>query len=190
MFRNPRFAVVVALLAITATACKKKPVVDPAPVAVNIGTGQVPTSVPTTNNTPVDSTAIRAARDAAIRATTANLLEAVYFDYDVSELSMAAQATLSMKAEIMRANPTVVIRIEGHCDSRGSSEYNLALGQRRAAAARQYLIDRGIPASRIQTVSLGEERPAMQGETEAAWARNRRDEFAITAGQVTNPVGN
>ncbi len=73
-------------------------------------------------------------------------------------------------------------RIAGHCDERGSDEYNIALGRRRAEAAKRYLTDRGIDASRIETSSFGRERPAVQGTTEDAWSKNRRDEFEITAG--------
>jgi peptidoglycan-associated lipoprotein len=192
MFRNSSVAVVVALLAVSAAACKPKPVVVEPPVVVTQNPDGRSTGTPVgrSNTGNAEAEAAAAARAAAIAATGRSLLEAVYFDYDVADLSLAAQSSLNLKVDILRANPDVQIRIEGHCDSRGSTEYNLALGQRRAAAARQYMIDRGIAASRIQTLSMGEERPAMQGENEAAWARNRRGEFAITAGIITTPVGN
>ena len=86
---------------------------------------------------------------------------------------------------ILTQNAAVKIRIAGHTDSRGSDEYNLALGQRRAAAAKRYLTDRGIDASRIEIVSFGEERGTCSDEDESCWSRNRRDEFEITAGQIT-----
>jgi peptidoglycan-associated lipoprotein len=112
------------------------------------------------------------------RAVTA----VVYFDYNSAELSQDARATLESKIPLLSGNPELKIRIAGHSDERGSDEYNLALGQRRAAAAKRYLTQRGIAANRIETVSYGEERPAVDGHDEAAWAQNRRDEFEITGG--------
>ncbi|HLL81461.1 MAG TPA: OmpA family protein, partial [Longimicrobium sp.] len=97
---------------------------------------------------------------------------------------------LRAKAEILRANPTVRIRVEGHADQRGSTEYNLALGQRRAEAVRAWLGAYGIDAGRVSTLSYGKERPLDDGSDEGALARNRRAEFAITGGQlVTAPGG-
>ena len=83
---------------------------------------------------------------------------------------------------MLNANPAVKIRVAGHCAERGSDEYNIALGRRRAEAAKRYLSDRGIDASRIETASFGRERPAVQGTSEEAWSRNRRGEFEIIAG--------
>jgi peptidoglycan-associated lipoprotein len=83
---------------------------------------------------------------------------------------------------ILAANPAVRIQIAGNCDDRGSDEYNLALGNRRAVAAKQYLVGKGIDGGRIETVSYGEERPLAQGQSEAAWAQNRNDQFILTAG--------
>ena len=90
--------------------------------------------------------------------------------------------TLDRKASILGANPNVKIQISGHADERGSDEYNLALGNRRAAAAKRYLENKGIDGSRIDVVSYGEERPLNPGHDEAAYAQNRRDEFTITSG--------
>lgn len=106
----------------------------------------------------------------------------VYFDYNSAELSQDARATLETKIPLLSGNPELKIRVAGHSDERGSDEYNLALGQRRAAAAKRYLTQRGIAAGRIETVSYGEERPSVDGHDEAAWAQNRRDEFEITGG--------
>ena len=94
----------------------------------------------------------------------------------------ADQSTLDRKAAVLAANPNVRLRIAGHADDRGSDEYNLALGNRRAAAAKRYLENKGIDASRIEVVSYGEERPLNPGTDEAAYAQNRRDEFEVTAG--------
>src|SRR6185312_14892320 len=93
-----------------------------------------------------------------------------------------ARATLDAKIAALSANPDVKLRVAGNTDDRGSDEYNLALGQRRAASAKRYLTDHGITADRIDVISYGEERPVATGEDEAAWSQNRRDEFEITAG--------
>jgi len=185
--------------AIVLGACShKKPEVAPAPA---------PAPAPT-----VDSAAIRdsiaraqAARDAALarqrayddsvrRANEAaaaageqtglrNTVTAViHFDFDKSELRDDARATLDAKIPVLMANPDVTIRVAGHTDERGSVEYNIALGQRRAASAKRYLTERGVAASRVETVSFGEGRPVSDGHDESAWAQNRRDEFEITAG--------
>jgi peptidoglycan-associated lipoprotein len=94
----------------------------------------------------------------------------------------ADQATLDRKAAILVANPKVKMRIAGHADERGSDEYNLALGNRRAAAAKRYLENKGVDAARLDVVSYGEERPLNPGNDETAYAQNRRDEFEVTAG--------
>ena len=107
---------------------------------------------------------------------------AINFDFDHSDLRPDAQANLDAKIPILMANSNVTIRISGHADERGSSEYNLALGQRRAAAAKRYLVQRGVAASRIETTSFGEERPLCTSADESCYAQNRRDEFEITAG--------
>ena len=102
----------------------------------------------------------------------------IYFAFDQSELRPAAKSDLKFNAEVMRQHPKTRLLVEGHCDERGTNEYNLALGERRARAAKSYLVDLGVSASRIQTASYGEERPMVAGHNEQAWAKNRRDEFA------------
>jgi peptidoglycan-associated lipoprotein len=120
----------------------------------------------------------RDAEEEAMRERAMASIQApIYFDFDRSELKPEAREVLNQKAEALRQYPDVRIRIEGHCDERGTVEYNLALGERRAEAARQYLIDLGIDPDRLTTVSYGEERPAVPESNEAAWAQNRRDEF-------------
>ncbi|HXQ77023.1 MAG TPA: peptidoglycan-associated lipoprotein Pal [Gemmatimonadaceae bacterium] len=181
-------------------ACHKKPETAPEPVAT-------PAATPA-----VDSAAIRdsiaraqAARDAALarqrayddsvrRANEAaasageqtglrNTVTAViHFDFDRSELRDDARSTLDAKIPVLMANPDLTIRVAGHTDERGSVEYNIALGQRRAAAAKRYLTERGVTANRVETVSFGEGRPVNEGHDEDAWGQNRRDEFEITAG--------
>jgi peptidoglycan-associated lipoprotein len=100
---------------------------------------------------------------------------------DQSEVDAAGQQVLNANAEILKKYPTWVITIEGHADERGSAEYNLALGERRALAARNYLVSLGIPADRLRTVSYGKEFPFDPGHDEAAWAKNRRAHFVVTS---------
>ena len=98
----------------------------------------------------------------------------VYFGFDSSELAGEAQATLDRQAAFLNVNPTMVVIIEGHADERGTREYNLALGDRRAVAVRDYLLAKGLNAARVRTVSYGKERPAVSGSNEESWAKNRR----------------
>ena len=122
---------------------------------------------------------------AAVDAAKAAFATAIYFDLDKSELSTEARALLDAKLPLLRTNANVRIRIAGHADDRGSDEYNVALGQRRAASAKRYLVDQGLAADRIDVVSFGEERPAAMGSGEESWAKNRRDEFEIIVGGET-----
>jgi len=108
-------------------------------------------------------------------------LEKVYFDYDSSGLTDTARTTLVRNAELLKKYPSAQVRIEGNCDERGSAEYNLALGERRAKAAQQYLTTLGVPAERLNVISYGKEKPAVSGSDEAAWTKNRRDEFKVVA---------
>ena len=98
----------------------------------------------------------------------------VYFGFDSSELAGEAQATLDRQAAFLNVNPTMVVIIEGHADERGTREYNLALGDRRAVAVRDYLLAKGLNAARVRTLSYGKERPAVSGSNEESWAKNRR----------------
>jgi peptidoglycan-associated lipoprotein len=98
----------------------------------------------------------------------------VYFDYDQSSLSSEAQATLDRQAAFLKASPSFRLIIEGHCDERGTREYNLALGDRRASAVRDYLVAKGINASRLSTISYGKERPSVGGSNETSYSLNRR----------------
>jgi peptidoglycan-associated lipoprotein len=171
-------------------ACKKKPVaIAPVPTT--------PSTAPA-----VDDAAARRAREAFLRdslakaaaaaaalasaAEAANLraiLEApVLFEYDAADVADAARAGLDAKLPILRTNAALRIRISGHTDARGSDEYNLALGLRRAAATRKYLSDRGIAVGRIDIVSFGEERPVATGDDDNSFAKNRRAEFEILSG--------
>ena len=126
-----------------------------------------------------DSIAAENARMERLRST---MTATIYFDFDRSELTGQARSTLDEKVPILRANPSLTIRIAGHTDERGSDQYNQALGQRRAAAARRYLIAQGIPEGRIEIVTFGESRPSATGSDEGAWSQNRRAEFEIVSG--------
>jgi peptidoglycan-associated lipoprotein len=107
-------------------------------------------------------------------------LQPVFFEYDSSEITPAGRAVLEANATVLKSNPGWNVTIEGHCDERGTAEYNLALGERRAVAARAYLVSLGISADRLRTVSYGEEFPFDPGRDEAAYSRNRRAHFVIT----------
>lgn len=133
--------------------------------------------------------AAEAERERLAREARETLEERVYFDFDESTIRPEAEALLEEKAAILQASPQVQIRIEGHADERGSTEYNLALGNRRAEAVREFLTDFGISDDRFETTSFGEGRPLRTGSDEEAWAANRRAEFVITAGgnQITPP---
>jgi peptidoglycan-associated lipoprotein len=179
-----------ALLAATSlalTACPKKPApVTPTPTvnqdSINAA-NRVRDSLAALARARQDSIdAANKARQDSIDAANRALSEArnaitaaIHFDFDKSDITDEAKG-------ILDANAALHIRVAGHTDNRGSDEYNLALGQRRAAAAKRYLTQRGVDASRIDVISYGEEHPAAQGDDESAWSQNRRDEFEITAG--------
>jgi peptidoglycan-associated lipoprotein len=127
-----------------------------------------------------DSLAAVARTTDEVKAMVATM---IHFDFDKSAVRPGEDTqTLDQKFAILQANPGLNIEIVGNCDERGSDEYNLALGNRRALAAKQYLVSRGVSADRITTRSLGEESPIAQGHDEASWSQNRRDEFNVTAG--------
>jgi peptidoglycan-associated lipoprotein len=120
--------------------------------------------------------------NAALTAAQRDLAEMVFFDYDEAQLRNDARQTLDQKVAILRQYPAFRLMIEGHADERGSTEYNLALGTRRAVSIRDYLAGFGIDGQRFQTTSYGEERPMAQGQNEGAWSRNRRGEFRVNGG--------
>ncbi|HEU5262049.1 MAG TPA: peptidoglycan-associated lipoprotein Pal [Gemmatimonadales bacterium] len=126
-----------------------------------------------------DSLAAMGRTTEAVRTLLATM---IHFDFDKSNIRPDDAAVLDQKVAILQANPNLSIRIAGHCDERGSDEYNLALGNRRATSAKQYLVSHGVDPSRIETASYGEERPIAPGHDEDSWAQNRRDEFEITSG--------
>jgi peptidoglycan-associated lipoprotein len=186
--------VLAALLALA--ACHHNPPPPPAPVgpsAEELARARQD-SVARANRIRQDSIdAANAARDRAAQAerdrlassqrTMRQSLEAaVHFDYDEADIKPEAERILRDKVDILRANPDVKLRIEGNADERGSTEYNLALGSRRAQTVKEFFTGFGLDASRFETTSYGEEKPLNPGHDEEAWAQNRRDEFVITGG--------
>lgn len=119
--------------------------------------------------------------ESATIAALQKSLQIIFFDFDSAALSNAARQALTRNFDVLRQNPQSRMRIEGHCDERGSDEYNLALGEQRAQAAARYLTTLGISGERLSTISFGKEKPADPGHDENAWAKNRRDEFIITS---------
>ncbi len=115
-----------------------------------------------------------AARPGTQEDMVVNVGDRVFFAFDKSDLSAEAQATLDRQASWLKKYATAKVAIEGHCDERGTREYNLALGERRATSVKNYLVAAGISAARVSTISYGKERPAVVGSNEAAWAQNRR----------------
>ena len=126
------------------------------------------------SNTASSSSASSSAADKTPAVRLAQVGDTVNFDFDSAELTVSARSTLNRQSAFLSLNPDLMIVIEGHADERGTREYNLALGDRRATAVRDYLVAKGINSARVRTVSYGKERPAVAGSDEAAWAKNRR----------------
>lgn len=121
----------------------------------------------------------RLANDPEFRKAVDDITERIFFDYDSNAIRADAQAILRKKVDLLKRYPDVNIVVEGHCDARGTEEYNLALGERRARSAYEYLIQLGVSTERMSIVSYGEEKPLDAGSGEEAYAKNRRDEFAV-----------
>lgn len=192
-----RFTVAVLAATLAVGACKGDPPPPPAPAGPN----QDSLRAYEDSVRRAEEARRRAAEEAARRdaeaaaeraraAARATLEQQVFFDYDVSEIRSDQESLLREKAAILRNSPSVQLRIEGHADERGSTEYNLALGNRRAAAVRAFLTGFGLAESRFTIISYGEQRPANSASNERAWAQNRRAEFAITAGANAINPGN
>jgi len=162
-----------ALVALFAAGCAKKaaeapPVPPPAPPVTQPVTPAPTPPPPTPTPTPTPGPRV-----------TSSDLQPAFFDYDSYALRDDARAALDADAKLLRDNPETSITIEGHCDERGTVEYNQALGEKRATAARDYLVAAGIAATRIQTLSYGKERPFAEGHDEATWAQNRRAHLVV-----------
>ena len=127
----------------------------------------------------VSSTTIPGPTPGSQEDLTVNVGDRVFFDFDKSDIRPDARETIDTLAVWLGANPSVTLTIEGHADERGTTEYNLALGERRALAVRAYLVGLGVDANAVQTRSMGEESPASFGHDESAWSANRRAEFLV-----------
>jgi peptidoglycan-associated lipoprotein len=178
-----RSLVALAVVAVALAACSRKP--EPVTPTPPPPTQDRPTQPPPSNpgpTRPTDDAATAAAVEREREAIRGELREMVFFDYDVATIRDDAKGVLDRKVAILRNNPQVTLRIEGHADERGSVEYNLALSLRRANAIRDYLTNFQLDANRFEVVPLGEERPLSNGTSESDYARNRRGEFIIVAG--------
>jgi peptidoglycan-associated lipoprotein len=155
--------ILAACAVIALAACAKKPPQELPPAPGGATSGEAGPAAP--------SGPVKGSQEDFIASVSS---DRVYFDTDKYDIDAPSQATLRSQAAWLQANPSVRVTIEGHCDERGTRDYNLALGERRANSAKNYLASLGIDSSRITTVSYGKERPAELGSDEAAWAKNRR----------------
>jgi peptidoglycan-associated lipoprotein len=182
-----RLVVMLFVLTLFVSGCAKKPVAEepsismqPTQVEVQqqqpaaVAEQQVTETVAETTSQYDAAAAVRAAERAA-----ASGLERIHFDFDQYVLTEGSKATLVNNAGLLRAAPAINILIEGHCDERGSDEYNLALGEKRALATKNYLVSLGVAAERMNVISYGEEMPLDAANTKDAWAKNRRADFKI-----------
>src|SRR5262245_2286085 len=188
-----RYAAVVLALLVTAGACHKNkpPVAKPLPPSAPPSSGTVPPPPTPAPPQPVaDTTPVPPEPKITDDPLTSSDLDVinknspfqpVFYALDSYEVDAAGQQVLTADAAILKKYPTWVITIEGHCDERGTAEYNLALGEKRALAAKTYLVSLGIPADRLRTVSYGKEFPFDPGHDEGAWKNNRRAHFVVTS---------
>jgi peptidoglycan-associated lipoprotein len=186
-----RSAVMMFLIVGFTAACGKKtpPVARPAPPPPPTAASAAPARPPSPPEPVAEPTVVPPEPVPSDSISSASLddlnrsspLKPVFFELDSAELAPVAQAALTENAAVLKRYPTWTVTIEGHCDERGTAEYNLALGERRAIAARAYLASLGIPADRLRTVSYGKEFPFDAGHDDAAYAKNRRAHFVITA---------
>ena len=165
MYILKRFGLMFALMFVLAAGfgCSSK----------TVDTGTVPPE-----ETPVATDELEAAEKNAIATITDGK---VYFAFDRYDIAPEYKAMLNEKAELLKQFPNLFVRIEGNCDDRGTQEYNLALGERRARAAYDYMVALGVSPSQLEMISYGKENPAVQGHDEAAWSQNRRDDFRVIA---------
>ena len=186
---NRRSLVAISLgLTLAITACHKNTPPGTAPQANTGNTVAPPAPPPPPPPAPAAAPDNSAAIDAAVGRRMASMADRIHFDYNVADIKPDDVSRLDAKAALLKQFPLLKIRVTGHCDERGSDEYNIALGMRRAAAAKDYLVKVGIDGSRIETASLGREVPIDPASTEAAWALNRRDEFDVIAGSQSLKV--
>ncbi len=156
------------LMALVVFGCKKAP-----PESVAVSDGPM---------APIEAPAAQAPVPDAVKQMAANFSK-VFFEFDAATLTSSAQQALSANVTIMAANNDLKVEIQGHADERGTTDYNLSLGQKRAESVKKYMVAQGISPTRLATISYGEERPVDHTSTEIAWSKNRRAEFRITWGQ-------
>jgi peptidoglycan-associated lipoprotein len=178
----------VALMMVSACSKKKPPVarpVTPPPSSSSSGGSKIPgPPEPVREPVAVPSEPIGSDTLSSTDIDTLNKnspFQPVFFAYDQDDIDNEGQQALNNNAELMKKYPTWIVTIEGHADERGTAEYNLALGERRALAARNYLVSLGIPADRLRTVSYGKEFPFEPGHDEGSWSKNRRAHFVVTS---------
>jgi peptidoglycan-associated lipoprotein len=181
--RQSVLAVALVSLALV-SGCGKKPVAPPPPTPPPPVAPATPPPAPEPSATrevePVEDEYSRMRRMATDEIERMGVLADVHFDYDSADIREADRQVLTRNADALKRFDFLRITIEGHADERGTVEYNLALGERRAKAAYDYLVSLGVPAARMKTVSYGKEIPLCQQSSEECWARNRRDHFAVT----------
>jgi peptidoglycan-associated lipoprotein len=169
--------------------CRKRPgAVTPLPAGARIGVGDMPPSEPLDKGNEIKTAE---SKEEGIKSNEPGshagwnedrkALEAqtVYFDFDSSVVKPAQQSKVAAVADYLKGNAGAAVKVEGHCDERGTEEYNRALGERRALAVREALVRLGIDRTRVDTISYGKDRPAEPGHDEAAWSKNRRAEFVV-----------
>ena len=186
MKRTGMVVVMVVLALMAVTGCKKKPAQTAPDMSIRPSTVEpTPQEVtsapePTIQGDQTPDLWAGDLQEVTENAMRQGLLGDVFFDYDQAELRSEARDRLARNAQFLNDHPEFVVTIEGHADERGTNEYNLALGDRRASAARDYLTTLGVAANRIRTVSYGEERPFCGSSDESCWGQNRRAHFTVT----------
>ena len=169
------FLVTILLSTLICVGCQKRapePPVPPTPEPTAVPATPTPVPEPTQSPDEIHMMKLNAAKNALTMTD-------VYFDFDKAALSEQAKSILSQKAEYLVRNSDIHVVLEGHCDERGSNEYNIALSQRRATIAKKYLVAYGVNGENIETVPFGEEKPVCSESNEACWSKNRRDHFEV-----------
>jgi len=163
---------ILSTLLLSGCAKKPAPVVEPVPPKVEATPPPIKVEAPK-----VDEAALRRQR---IQAKISEIFKTIYFTYDQSSLTDDGKATCEAIGQLMKEALDITVRLEGHADERGTNEYNLALGEHRAQSIQAYLVSYGVAVARLSVISYGEEKPAVEGQDEASWAKNRRVEFTTT----------
>lgn len=176
LVRIPVLSLASLTLIVAISSCSKKEVVQDEPL-INPSGADAGAAVPGSGD--VGATAVPDEGANAGLSAGDGELQVAFFDFDSYRINGQARTALTANAQWLKSNPNATAQIEGHCDERGTTEYNLALGERRANAARDFLVNQGVAKSRLSVISYGEERPADPGHDEAAWSRNRRASFVV-----------